>query len=99
MRRETLFTHEKHNDVLDLPIGSQTSLTLQLAEPATFATGFLGRPRTVRTVRFHADDPKALYAAVRAAVDARPGPATTSVAASTATRERTPPSPRTAPHG
>ncbi|MGW2113697.1 hypothetical protein [Streptomyces zhihengii] len=103
VRRETLFTHEKHDDVLDLPIGSQTSLTLQLAEPATFATGFLGRPRTVRTVRFHADDPKALYAAVRAAVDARPGPSTTSsttsVTASAATRERTPPSPRTAPHG
>lgn len=102
VRRETLFTHEKHDDVLDLPVGSQTSLTLELAEPATFATGFLGRPRTVRTVRFHADDPKALHAAVRAAVDAQPGPptptTTTTATTATATRGRTPPSPRTAPH-
>lgn len=107
VRRETLFTHEKHDEVLDLPIGSQTSITLDLTEPRTFATGFLGRPRTVRTVRFHADDPKALYAAVRAAVDARGGPATTPATATgtgtgttaTATQERTPPSPRPAPRG
>ncbi|WP_261994039.1 hypothetical protein [Streptomyces sp. t39] len=108
VRRETLFTHEKRDDVLDLPVGSQTSITLDLTEPATFAAGFLGRPRTVRTVRLHADDPKALYAAICAAVDTRgrtagsgnaPPPTATATATATATRERTPPSPRPAPHG
>ncbi|MEE1810069.1 hypothetical protein [Streptomyces sp. BE133] len=63
IRRETLFTHEKKDDELNLAIGSQTSLTLELAEPVN-APRFLGTPRLVRVIRLHADDPKSLYDAV-----------------------------------
>lgn len=63
VRRETLFTHEKKDGELNLAIGSQTSLTLELAEPVN-APRFLGAPRLVRVIRLHADDPKSLYDAV-----------------------------------
>ncbi|MEV0471696.1 hypothetical protein [Streptomyces prunicolor] len=63
VRRETRFTHEKKDGELNLPIGSQTSLTLELTEPVD-APKLLGAPRLVRVIRLHADDPKSLYDAV-----------------------------------
>ncbi|MGW6463653.1 hypothetical protein [Streptomyces rubiginosohelvolus] len=63
IRRETLFTHVKKDNELNMPIGSQTSLTLTLTEPLNVPT-FLGAPRPVQVIRLHADDPKALYEAV-----------------------------------
>ncbi|MFJ9241582.1 hypothetical protein [Streptomyces sp. NPDC101776] len=63
VRRETRYTHEKKDGELNLPVGSQTSLTLELTEPVDAPT-FLGAPRLVRVIRLHADDPKSLYDAV-----------------------------------
>ncbi|WP_411129267.1 hypothetical protein [Streptomyces sp. x-19] len=71
IRRETLFTHEKRDDELNLAIGSQTSITLELTEPVN-APKFLGAPRLVRVIRLHADEPKALHDAV---TQARTAPA------------------------
>ncbi|WP_405846167.1 hypothetical protein [Streptomyces sp. NBC_01518] len=62
-RRETRFTHEKKDGELNLPVGSQTSLALELTEPVN-APKLLGAPRLVRVIRLHADDPKSLYDAV-----------------------------------
>ncbi|MFF5972375.1 hypothetical protein ACFY7C_12745 [Streptomyces sp. NPDC012769] len=59
VRRETLFTHERVEGELNLAVGSQTSLTLELTEPVD-APRLLGAPRPVRTVRLHADDAGAL---------------------------------------
>jgi hypothetical protein len=63
VRRETRYTHEKKDGELNLPVGSQTSLTLELTEPVDAPT-FLGTPRLVRVIRLHADDPKSLYDSV-----------------------------------
>ncbi|WP_435854671.1 hypothetical protein [Streptomyces longwoodensis] len=49
--------------VLDLIVGSQTSVTLELNRPLTF-TSPLGTTQTARTIRFHADDPRALVGAL-----------------------------------
>ncbi|MET4647528.1 hypothetical protein ABID95_007297 [Streptomyces atratus] len=76
IRREARFTHEKKDDELNLPIGSQTSITLALTEPVN-APKFLGAPRLVKVIRLHADDPKALHDAVTGAQTAPtpvPGP-------------------------
>ncbi|MER5468960.1 hypothetical protein [Streptomyces sp. NPDC002685] len=76
IRREARFTHEKKDDELNLPIGSQTSITLALTEPVN-APKFLGAPRLVKVIRLHADDPKALHDAVtraRTAPAPVPGP-------------------------
>ncbi|GHG33241.1 hypothetical protein Shyd_27090 [Streptomyces hydrogenans] len=67
VRRENRFTHEKADGELNLAVGSQTSVTLELSGPVD-VVGLLGRVRPVTTVRLHADDPKALYEAVRDAV-------------------------------
>jgi hypothetical protein len=76
IRRETRFTHEKKDDELNLPIGSQTSITLSLTEPVN-APKFLGAPRLVNVIRLHADDPKALHDAVtRARTAPTPVPGT-----------------------
>ncbi|WP_326718195.1 MULTISPECIES: hypothetical protein [unclassified Streptomyces] len=66
IRHETVFTHEKKDGELNLPIGSQTTLTLVLTEPVN-APKFLGAPCLVKTIRLHADDSKALFATVRQA--------------------------------
>ncbi|MGW7608967.1 hypothetical protein ACWGKW_17180 [Streptomyces sp. NPDC054766] len=80
IRRETLFTHEKKDDELNLPIGSQTSITLALTEPVN-APKFLGAPRLVSVIRLHADDPKALLDAVtRARTVPTPVPGTSTSA-------------------
>ncbi|MEV6951220.1 hypothetical protein [Streptomyces sp. NPDC051183] len=50
--------------VLDLIVGSQTTVTLELSRPLGF-TRPLGARAEARTIRFHADDPRALVAALR----------------------------------
>ncbi|MEV4938811.1 hypothetical protein [Streptomyces zaomyceticus] len=80
VRRELLFTHGKAEGELNLAVGSQTSVTVELTE-AVDAPRLLGAPRPVRLIRFHADDPRALYRAVDAAL----------------TRGRTAPSPSPGP--
>lgn len=50
--------------VLDLIVGSQTTVTLELARPLPF-TRPLGARAEARTIRFHADDPRALVSALR----------------------------------
>jgi hypothetical protein len=67
VRYELLFTHEQQDEVLDLKIAGQTSVTLELSEPVTY-TGLLGLERPVRTVRVHADDARAFAKALREAV-------------------------------
>ncbi|WP_167829037.1 hypothetical protein [Streptomyces sp. MZ04] len=66
VRGERRSAHEPADDVLDLVVASQASLTLELREPIT-AVGFLGKRRPVTTVRLHADDPAGLLAALKAA--------------------------------
>ncbi|WP_369168952.1 hypothetical protein AB5J49_13965 [Streptomyces sp. R28] len=70
VRRELRTTHERAEGELDVAIGAQTSMTLQLTEPVAHFT-FLGRRRDVRLVRFHADDADSL---VKAITLARSGP-------------------------
>ncbi|MGW7576931.1 hypothetical protein [Streptomyces sp. NPDC054765] len=53
------------NEVMELTVGGQTSVTVELSEPV-LAVRLLGRRETVRTVRFHADDARAAVAALRA---------------------------------
>ncbi|MEJ1196367.1 MULTISPECIES: hypothetical protein [unclassified Streptomyces] len=66
VRRELRTTHERVDGELDLAVGSQTSVTVRLAEPVTHVT-FFGRRREVRVVRCHADDPGGLVRAVERA--------------------------------
>ncbi|OIK02379.1 hypothetical protein BIV25_01870 [Streptomyces sp. MUSC 14] len=63
VRRETRMTHTPAEGALDLAVGSQTSLTLELTEPVTHTT-LLGRRRDVTVVRLHADDPGGLVRAL-----------------------------------
>ncbi|MFK0279584.1 hypothetical protein ACIQVL_03800 [Streptomyces sp. NPDC090499] len=56
VRRDTRYLHDKAATAeLDVPVGSQTSVTVELTEPVAHFT-LLGRRREVRVVRFHADD-------------------------------------------
>ncbi|WP_217163928.1 hypothetical protein [Streptomyces sp. AC512_CC834] len=66
VRRELRATHERAEGALDLAVGAQTSVTVELAEPVTHVT-FFGRRREVRVVRCHADDADGLVRAVRQA--------------------------------
>ncbi|MEU2512066.1 hypothetical protein [Streptomyces syringium] len=50
--------------VLDLIVGSQTSVTLELNRPLPF-TRPLGAAEEAHTIRFHADDPRTLVSALR----------------------------------
>ncbi|MBP0938398.1 MULTISPECIES: hypothetical protein [Streptomyces] len=50
--------------VLDLIVGSQTSVTLELNRPLPF-TRPLGATEKAHTIRFHADDPRAVVSALR----------------------------------
>lgn len=63
VRRELRMSHERADGELDVGVGSQTTVTLELTEPVTHVT-FFGRPRGVRIVRFHADEPDALVRAL-----------------------------------
>ncbi|MEU7401794.1 hypothetical protein [Streptomyces sp. NPDC044948] len=66
VRRELRTTHEPRDGELDLAVGSQTSVTVELAEPVAHVS-FFGRRREVRVVRCHADDPGTLVRAVERA--------------------------------
>ncbi|MFH9263799.1 hypothetical protein ACH4KN_05970 [Streptomyces sp. NPDC017546] len=48
---------------LDLVVGSHTTVTVELTEPVEFVRP-LGRRGSARTLRFHADDPRAVVAAL-----------------------------------
>ncbi|MFF7866661.1 hypothetical protein ACFZCT_09410 [Streptomyces qaidamensis] len=63
VRRELRMTHERAEGELNVEVGSQTTVTLELTEPVTHVT-FLGRRREVRVVRFHADDADGLVRAL-----------------------------------
>lgn len=69
VRHETRTTHERADGELNVPVGSQTSVTLELTEPVPHVT-FLGRRREVDVVRLHADDARDLVQAVQARVQA-----------------------------
>ncbi|MFF0735145.1 hypothetical protein ACFYVK_26440 [Streptomyces chartreusis] len=62
-RRELRTTHERTEGELNLAIGSQTTVTLELTEPVAHFT-FLGRRQNIRLVRFHADDADGLVKAI-----------------------------------
>ncbi|WP_127467953.1 hypothetical protein [Streptomyces sp. B27] len=49
------------NGGLDLAVGSRTTVTVELARPVEFVRP-LGRSGSARTLRFHADDPRAAVA-------------------------------------
>ncbi|MCG7209609.1 hypothetical protein [Streptomyces arenae] len=56
VRSDTRYLHDRKAAAeLDVPVGSQTSVTVELAEPVTHFT-LLGRAREVSVVRLHADD-------------------------------------------
>ncbi|SNX58071.1 hypothetical protein SAMN06272735_2552 [Streptomyces sp. TLI_55] len=80
VRRELRTTHERADGELDVPVGAQTTVTLELTHPITHFTP-LGRQRHVRVVRFHADAPAPLISAITQARTApsplpdRPAPA------------------------
>ncbi|MET9681075.1 hypothetical protein [Streptomyces coeruleorubidus] len=63
VRRELRMTHERADGELDVEVGSQTTVTLELTEPVTYVT-FFGRRREVRVVRLHADDADGLVRAL-----------------------------------
>ncbi|MFF9332489.1 hypothetical protein [Streptomyces albogriseolus] len=66
VRRELRMTHQPADGELNLAVGSQTTVTVELAEPVAHRS-FLGRTRDVRVVRFHADDADGLVRALAAA--------------------------------
>jgi hypothetical protein len=70
VRRELRTTHEHAEGELNLAVGAQTDVTIELAAPVTHFS-FPGRERRVRLVRLHADDPDEL---VRALTRARTAP-------------------------
>ncbi|WP_371584323.1 hypothetical protein [Streptomyces sp. NBC_01314] len=64
VRRELRTTHEKRDGELDMEVGSQTTITVELSQPVAYLT-FFGRRREVRLVRFHADRSDQLVGCVR----------------------------------
>lgn len=70
VRREMRATHEAVDGELNLAVGAQTSVTVELTEPVTYLT-FFGRRRQVRVVRCHADDAGGLVRAVERAREGR----------------------------
>jgi len=72
VRHDLRFVREPEKDgseVVELAVGGQTSLTVELTEPVV-AVRLLGRRESVRTVRFHADDARAAVAVLREQVAA-----------------------------
>ncbi|MEU6243856.1 hypothetical protein [Streptomyces sp. NPDC047024] len=55
--------HAGPDGELDLSVGGQTTVTVELAEPVPYVRP-LGARGLVRTLRFHADDPRALVLAL-----------------------------------
>ncbi|GHC40520.1 hypothetical protein GCM10010349_00140 [Streptomyces flavofungini] len=90
-------TVQIHADgVVDIAVGSQTTVTVELARPVAFVRP-LGLPARARVVRLHADDPRALVDALartrtEEAGRTRPGDRTPT-ASHPLTPERTAPSP------
>ncbi|MEU9780485.1 hypothetical protein AB0H92_05810 [Streptomyces phaeochromogenes] len=74
VRRELVTTHEKRDGRLDLAIGAQTTITLELSSPVRQFT-FLGRPKDVTVIRLHADEPEALVREIRTALEPTQRPA------------------------
>ncbi|MHC5904531.1 hypothetical protein ACVNF4_11585 [Streptomyces sp. S6] len=70
VRRETRFSHTEANGELNLAVGGQTSITLELTEPVVHR-GMLGQGREVRVVRFHADDADTVVREIRQAREVR----------------------------
>ncbi|WP_344406715.1 hypothetical protein [Streptomyces longisporus] len=81
VRRELRTTHEHADGELDIPVGAQTTVTVELAEPVAHF-GFFGRRRDIHLVRFHADDADSLVQALGQAL------------AGAVTQARSAPSPR-----
>jgi hypothetical protein len=75
VRLETRYTHEKREGELDLAVGAQTTITLELTESIRHFT-LLGRPRDVQLIRFHADEPEVLVQAIREMRTLAPAPRT-----------------------
>lgn len=65
VRRELRTSRERAPGVLDVAVGGQTSLTLELVRPVTHVT-LLGRRRQVDVVRLHAEDADGLARALTA---------------------------------
>ncbi|MZD06577.1 hypothetical protein GTW43_15945 [Streptomyces sp. SID5785] len=63
VRRENRFTHTPCDGELNLDVGAQTSITVELTEPVRHLT-LLGRAREVGVVRLHAEDPDRLVRAL-----------------------------------
>ncbi|MFI1163084.1 hypothetical protein ACH4UM_05610 [Streptomyces sp. NPDC020801] len=59
VRRELRTTHGRTDGELDVPVGSRTSVTVELTAPVTHVT-LLGRRRDVRVIRFHAEEAEGL---------------------------------------
>ncbi|GHF47023.1 hypothetical protein GCM10010218_30390 [Streptomyces mashuensis] len=55
---------------LDLAVAAQTTVTVELSEPVTVVR-LTGREQRVHTLRWHADDPAAAVAAVKALTETR----------------------------
>ncbi|MFI6032864.1 hypothetical protein ACIBBD_01530 [Streptomyces sp. NPDC051315] len=73
VRHEVRTTHERAEGELNVPVGSQTSVTLELSAPVTHV-GLLGRRREVDVVRLQADDARSLVHALTQARRAPPSP-------------------------
>ncbi|MFE2341086.1 hypothetical protein ACFXCR_16500, partial [Streptomyces sp. NPDC059431] len=76
--------------VLDLVVGSQTTVTVELARPLTFHRPLGARARA-RVIRFHADDPRALVAAMTGAEPGAPRPPPPPLTGAAALIHETPP--------
>ncbi|MGI5257512.1 hypothetical protein [Streptomyces angustmyceticus] len=73
VRHDLRFVRAAEEDggaAVELAVGGQTSVTVELSEPVV-AVGLLGRRESVRTVRFHADDARAAVTELRERVAAR----------------------------
>ncbi|MFI7007149.1 hypothetical protein [Streptomyces sp. NPDC050145] len=73
VRRENRFTHTPREGELNLDVGAQTSITIELTEPVRYLT-LLGRPKEVGVVRLHAEDPDQLARALDRVRQARTRP-------------------------
>ncbi|MFI5661615.1 hypothetical protein [Streptomyces sp. NPDC051684] len=71
VRRENRYSHEAKDGELNLDIGAQTSITLELAAPVRHFT-FLGRPQEIHLVRLHAEEPDLLARTLRERIAGRP---------------------------
>ncbi|MCC0100410.1 hypothetical protein K7B10_37680 [Streptomyces flavotricini] len=61
--------NKSEDGVLDVAIASQTSITIELAQPVT-TVSLLGQRTQVHTVRCHADEPQAAVTAIKKALPA-----------------------------